>query len=184
MAGQHTQLESECRKTVEHYRKELGKVRSGRASGSILEGITVEYYGSQVPLMQLGLINTPEPRQITVQAYDPSACDAIEKAIHAANLGLNPARDGNLIRINIPPLTEERRKEFIKKLHKTAEDTRVSVRNHRRDAIEILKKREKGKEISSDDLRRAQEEVQKITDRFIAEIDQLLAAKEKEMMEV
>lgn len=177
-------LESKCKGTIEHFKKELGKMRTGRASSGLLEGITVEYYGSQVPLIQLGMINTPEPRLITIQVFDGSAVDAVEKAIKQSELGLNPSRDGSLIRLNIPPLNEERRKELIKKLHKVGEENRVTVRGHRRDAIDVLKKQEKAKEISEDDVRRGQDEIQKITDRYIAEVDAALQAKEKEMLEV
>ena len=177
-------LEDSCKKTIEHFKKELGRMRTGRANGSVLEGIVVEYYGSQVPLIQLGMINTPEPRLITVQVYDQGAVEAIEKAITQSDLGLNPSRDGTLLRMQIPALTEERRKDLIKKLHKTAEENRVVLRNHRRDTLDVLKKQEKDKAISADDLRRGQDQVQKIVDKYIAEIDVLLGSKEKEMLEV
>ena len=144
----------------------------------------VEYYGSQVPLLQLGMINTPEPRLITVQVYDVGAVEAIEKAIMQADIGLTPSRDGSLIRMQIPALTEERRKDLIKKLHKTAEENRVVLRTHRRETLDVLKKQEKDKVISADDLRRGGEQVQKIVDKYIADIDVLLAGKEKEMLEV
>lgn len=184
MSGKFGDLEGKCKKTIEHYKKDLGRVRTGRASTSLLEGIQVDYYGSMVPIIQVGMINAPEPRLITVQVYDNKAVEAVEKAIQQSELGLNPARDGNIIRIAIPALTEDRRKELIKKLHKMAEETKVALRNHRRDSIDLLKKQEKGKEISADDLRRGQDEIQKITDKHIAEIDTLLAGKEKELMEV
>lgn len=184
MSGKFDDLEQKCKKTIEHFKRDMGKMRTGRANSSMLEGVHVDYYGSSVPLIQLGMINAPEPRLLTIQIYDAGAVDAVEKAIRQADLGLNPARDGNLIRINIPPLTEDRRKDLIKKLHKMCEENRVVIRNHRRDSIDILKKDEKDKKLSADDLRRGQEQVQKITDKYIAEIDALLAAKEKEMMEV
>ncbi len=171
-------------KTVEHFKKECGRLRSGRASPNLLEGLTVEYYGSQVPLIQLGMISAPEPRQLMIQVYDRAAVEAVEKAIQAANLGLNPSRDGSILRLNIPPLTEERRRDMVKQLHKLAEENKVGMRNHRRDALEVLKKSEKAKEMSTDDLRRGQDEVQKITDKFIAELETLASQKEKEMMEV
>lgn len=177
-------LEDSSKKTIEHFKKELGRMRTGRANGSVLEGIIVDYYGSQVPLIQLGMINTPEPRLITVQVYDGGAVEAIERAIMQADLGLTPSRDGTLIRMQIPALTEERRKDLIKKLHKTGEENKVVLRTHRRDSLDTLKKQEKDKEISSDDLRRSSEQVQKIIDKYIADIDTLMAAKEKEMMEV
>jgi ribosome recycling factor len=178
------ELEQRCKGTIEHFKKELARTRSGRASTGLLEGIHVDYYGASTPLQSLGLINTPEPRLITIQVYDGGAVDAVEKAIKQSELGLNPAREGNLIRLSIPPLTEDRRKEIIKRLHKVAEENKVAIRGHRREAIDHLKKREKSKEISEDDVRKGQEEVQKVTDRFIAEVDTLLAQKEREMMEV
>ena len=159
-------------------------MRSGRASTALLEGLHVDYYGTSVPLMQLGMVNAPEPRLLTVQIYDRGAVDAVEKAIQSSELGLNPSRDGNLLRIVIPSLTEERRKDLIKKLHKMGEEAKVAIRNHRRDQIDFLKKQEKDKAISEDDLRKASEDVQKVTDKYTSEIDHVLAAKEKEMMEV
>ena len=184
MATVFAALEENSKKTIEHFKKELGRMRTGRATSSMLDGIVVEYYGSQVPLIQLGMVNTPEPRLITVQVYDAGAVEAIEKAIQAAGLGLNPSRDGNLIRLPIPALTEERRKDLIKKLHKQGEENKVVLRNHRREAIDELKKQEKDKQISTDDVRRGQEQIQKIVDKGIADIDVLLQAKEKEMMEI
>ena len=177
-------LKDECDKTIEHFKKEMGRMRTGRANTALLEGINVDYYGSSVPLTQLGLVNAPEPRLVTVQVYDQGAVESVEKAILQSDLGLNPARDGNLIRINIPALTEERRKDLIKKLHKEAEDTRISLRNHRRDANDIYKKKVKDKEMSEDDSRRGQDEVQKVTDTYSKQVDSLLQAKESEMMEV
>lgn len=184
MAGEYAELEKDCKAAIEHAKKELGRLRTGRASTSLLEGIMIEYYGAQVPLIQLGMINSPEPRMLTVQVYDTGAVEAVEKAIRGADLGLNPARDGNLIRVPLPSLTEERRKELAKKLSKLAEETKVGIRNHRRDTIDVLKKKEKAKEMSSDELKRALDEVQKITDRYISEVDVITSAKEKEIMEV
>lgn len=184
MSAQHAQLEKEAKQAIEHLKKEIARLRTGRASASILDGIMVDYYGSSVPLIQLGMINAPEPRLVTVQVYDTSAAESIEKAIRQADLGLNPARDGSLIRVNIPSLTEERRKDMIKKLHKLAEETKVSIRNHRRDTIDGWKGKEKSKEVSADELKRALDEIQKITDRYTAEVDVVISAKEKEMLEV
>jgi ribosome recycling factor len=130
------------------------------------------------------MINVPEPRLITVQVYDGGAVDAVEKAIQAADLGLNPMRDGNLLRIAIPPLTEERRKDLVKKLNKLGEEEKVALRNHRRDANDAVKKQEKDKKITQDDSRKSQEEIQKVTDKFIAEIEQIMKQKEKEIMDV
>lgn len=184
MVDIHAKFRGECEQTAKHFRTELTHLRTGRASTALLETIHVDYYGTSVPLQSLGLIGAPEPRLLTVQVYDKGAVEAVEKAIQSSDLGLNPARDGNLLRIPIPALTEDRRKEMIKKIHRMAEESKVSVRNHRRDQIEHLKKAEKNKELSEDLLKKAQEEVQKITDKYIAEIDQILAAKEKEVMEV
>lgn len=184
MAGHLGAIEDSCKKTIEHFKKDLSKLRTGRASASILEGIHVDYYGTSVPLIQLGLINTPEPRLITIQVYDPGAVDGVEKAIQQSDLGLSPGRDGSLIRLNIPSLTEERRKELVKKLHKMAEECRVTLRSHRRDAIDGLKKKEKDKAISEDEVHKGQEEVQKIIDRHAKEVDLAAAQKEKEIMEV
>jgi len=184
MSTETNELTDKCKKSVEHFKKEAGRLRTGRASASILEGLMVDYYGSMVPLQSLGTVNVPEPRQIMVQVYDRAAVEAIDKAIQGANLGLNPSRDGSIVRINIPPLTEERRRDLVKQLHKMGEEAKVGIRNNRRDVLEILKKKEKAKELSTDDHRRSQEEVQKVTDKYTAEIDGVVTSKEKEMMEV
>lgn len=173
-----------CEKTLEHFKSELGKIRGARASGGMLENIQVDYYGTKVPLIQMGLINTPEPRLITVQVYDASAVDSVEKAIRTSDLGLNPAREGNLIRLNVPSLTEDRRKELIKKLGKLGEDEKVVVRNHRKDCIDALKKMEKDKEITEDELKKGQADVQVVTDKYVAKIDELFKQKEAEILEV
>lgn len=182
--SQFKELKTKSDATIEHFRKELGRMRTGRASTGLLEGLTVDYYGSQVPLMQLGLISTPEARLVTVQVYDSGAVESVDKAIRQSDLGLNPSIEGNLLRINIPALTEERRKDLVKSLHKLAEESKIALRNHRRDMIDILKKQEKAKEISNDDLHRGQDDIQKITDQYIKDIEELLEQKEKEMMEV
>lgn len=184
MAGKYGDLDVKCKKTVEHFKVEISRLRTGRANTSLLEGIHVDYYGSHVPLIQMGMIGAPEPRLLTIQVYDASAVESVEKAILQSELGLNPMREGNLLRIAIPALNEERRKEFVKKLNKLAEENKIVLRNHRRDAIDDLKKQEKDKKISQDDLRRSQDDVQKITDKFIADIEQLSQAKEKEILEV
>jgi ribosome recycling factor len=171
-------------KAVEHVRSEFVKIRTGKATTSLLDGIKVDYFGTPTPLIQLGNISTPDYHTITVQAWDKSALGLIEKAIQAANLGLNPSNDGNIIRVPIPALNEERRKEIVKLVKKFAEDGRVAVRNLRRDSIEHLKKTEKEEHISEDDRKNAEHEVQKLTDKHIKSIDDLLALKEKEIMEV
>lgn len=184
MSSQFDNYKAQCAKALDHYKKELSRLRSGRATPSLLEGLMVDYYGSSVSLQQLGMVSAPEPRMLTIQVYDGGAVESIEKAIQQSDLGLNPSRDGSLIRVIIPALNEERRRDLIKKVHKMAEETRVSLRNLRRDEVEGVKKKVKNKEMSEDDSRRAQEEIQKIVDKFIADVDSAAAAKEKEMMEV
>lgn len=178
------ELQNQFEEVIVHFKKELAKMRTNRANQSLIEDLPVNCYGTMVPLKQLGMINAPEARMLTVQAYDRNTVDAIVKAIHQSEFGFNPATEGNLIRISIPALTEERRKDIVKTLGKTAEEARVSVRSQRHKAIDVLKKRQKDKEISEDDLKKGQEEIQKMTDQFIAEVDKLLAVKEKEIMEI
>ncbi len=184
MADLKLELDQNCKKAVEHFKKDLTKLRSGRATPALLESVVVDYYGSAVPLLQMGLINAPEPRLLTVQVYDASAVEAVEKAIIQANLGFNPSRDGALIRIAIPPLNEERRKQLIKKLHEMGEDAKVAIRSVRRAAMDSVKEQEKKKVISEDQSRKDQESPQKVIDRSIADIDVLCAAKEKDMLEI
>ncbi len=184
MASKFPHLEDNCKKAVEHFKTDVSKLRSGRASASMIETVSVDYYGSLVPMIQMGLINTPEPRLITIQVYDGGAVEAVEKAIMKADLGLSPSRDGNLVRLLIPALTEERRKEVIKKLHKMAEESKIVLRNYRREQIDELKEQEKKKLVSADELKRGQDEIQKILDSYIANIESIVAAKEKDMMEV
>ncbi|MDQ3019615.1 MAG: ribosome recycling factor [Bacteroidota bacterium] len=171
-------------KAVEHVRNELIKIRTGKATTNLLDGIKVDYYGTPTPLIQLGNVSTPDYHTITVQAWDKTAVPLIEKAIIAANLGLNPSNDGTLIRVPIPALNEERRKEIVKLVKKFAEEGKVAVRNIRRDSIEHLKKTEKEEHISEDDRKHAETDVQKLTDKHIKDIEELLAMKEKEIMEV
>jgi ribosome recycling factor len=166
------------------FKYELTKIRTGRASLSLLDGIKVEAYGSPMPLNQVGTMTIPESRQIVIQPWDPQVMSGIEKAILKSDLGLTPVNDGKVIRINIPQLTEERRKELVKIVKRVAEEYRVAVRNHRRDAIDTLKKQKKNKEISEDELFRLQDEAQKETDASIAKIDKVAAEKENEVMEV
>jgi len=171
-------------RSIEAFRKELGKVRTGRASFSLLDGVKVDYYGTPTPLQQVGTLSVPESRLITVTPWDTKMIGPIEKAIQGSGLGLNPASDGKMVRIPIPPLTEERRKELAKMVRKMAEDARVAVRNVRREAIEKLKDREKKKEISEDDVKRGQERIQKETDAHVKKVDEILKSKEQEIMEV
>ncbi len=179
-----TELQKEMEKSVTAFRKDLAKLRTGRASTALLEGVMVDYYGSPTPLNQLASLGAPEPRLLVVQPYDKAALGNIEKAILKTDLGLTPNNDGKLIRIPIPELTEERRKELVKHVKKVAEEFRVSIRNHRRLAIEKLKEIAKSKEITEDDLKHSQDRVQKITDDFIGRIDKVLKTKEDEIMEV
>ena len=171
-------------RSIESFRKELGKIRTGRASFSLLDGVKVDYYGTLTPLQQVGTLSVPESRLITVTPWDAKMIGPIEKAIQAAGLGLNPSSDGKVVRVPIPPLTEERRKELVKLVKKMAEDARVAVRNVRREAIERTKEKEKKKEISEDAMKRGQERIQKETDAFVKKIDDILKAKEQEIMEV
>jgi ribosome recycling factor len=179
-----TQLQKEMDGSVSALRKELTKLRTGRASTSLLEHVIVEYYGANTPLNQLATLSAPEPRLLVVQPFDRSAMGEIEKAILKSDLGLTPNNDGKIIRIPIPALTEERRKELVKHVKKIAEEFRVSLRNHRRVAIEHLKEAEKKKEITADDSKHGHDRVQKITDDFIGRIDKIVKAKEEEVMEV
>ena len=171
-------------KGVDSMKASLQKVRTGRASISLLDGLMVEYYGSMTPINQLANLSAPEPRLLTVQPWDRASMSAVEKAILKSELGLTPSNDGVIIRIPVPPLNEERRRELVKMVKKHAEDYKVEVRNHRRDAIAMLKELEKEKQISQDDAKRGQDDVQALTDDFIKRIDELLALKEKEIMEV
>ncbi|NWH08943.1 MAG: ribosome recycling factor [Alphaproteobacteria bacterium] len=165
-------------------KQEFNGLRTGRASVSLLDPVMVDAYGSAMPINQVGTVNTPEPRMITVQVWDKGLVIPVDKAIRAAGLGVNPQVDGTLIRIPIPPLTEERRKELVKLAHKYAESARVAVRNVRRDGMDALKKMEKDGKIGQDEHKRLEEEVQKITDASIKEIDEALQVKEKEIMQV
>jgi len=178
------ELRKEMERTTAAMRRELARTRTGRASVALLEGISVDYYGTRTPLNQLAGLSAPEPRLLVIQPYDKTALAQIERAILQSDLGLVPVNDGKILRVPIPELTEERRRDLVKHIRKVAEDYRVSVRNHRRDAIDLLKSLEKNKEITEDDLRKAQEKAQEITKTYIERIDQILKAKEDEIMEV
>jgi ribosome recycling factor len=170
-------------KAQEALRRDFTRVRTGRASASILDGIRADYYGQPTALNQMAGISVPEARLIVIQPWDPKSCEAIEKAILKSDLGLTPQSDGKMVRIGIPALTEQRRKDLVKVIRKMAEETKVAVRNARREANEMLKEYKTEGEISEDDARRGQAEVQKLTDDFIAKVDALLAEKEKEILE-
>lgn len=177
-------LKDRMGKSMESLKREYSRLRTGRASISLLDGIRVSYYDTPTPLNQMASLAVPEPRLIVIQPWDKTAIEDIEKAILKSELGLTPMNDGKVIRISIPPLTEERRKELVKVARKMSEENKVSIRNIRRDANEMLKDLKKEKEISEDDLFRSQEEVQKATDQFISQVDELCAAKEKEILEI
>lgn len=176
-------MKSKMEKAIQAYQKELNRLRTGRATPAVLDGIRVDYYGTPTPIQQTASITIPESRLITIQPWDKTMIEPIEKAIQKANLGLSPTNDGKVIRIAIPPLTEERRKELVKIVRKMAEECKITIRNIRREANESLKKFEREKKLSEDDLHRASEEVQKITDAQIEQVDRILEAKQKEIME-
>jgi ribosome recycling factor len=177
-------LHEKMTKTITNLKNELLKIRTGRANPALLDGVKVDYYGSMMPINQVANIATPDARTIVVQPWEQNMVHVIEKAILAANIGLNPQSDGKIIRLPLPALTEERRKELVKFCKKLGEDFKVTLRNERRDANEHLKKLEKEKKMTEDEVKKAQEAVQKKTDEFVAEVDKLIAAKEKEIMSV
>jgi ribosome recycling factor len=179
-----TNAKTRMEKVLSDLQHEMAGVRTGRASVSLLDNVRADYYGTPTPLNQLATLHVPEPTLITVQPWDVSQISVIEKAIRASDLGLNPANDGKVIRVPIPPLTEERRKDLVKKVHHIAEDHRVAMRNIRRDSNESIKKLLKDKLISEDDDRRAHDEVQKMTDGYIQKLDQAVKTKEKEVLEI
>ncbi|KAB2880163.1 ribosome recycling factor [bacterium] len=181
---QYHDTEEKMKKSLEAVRGELSKVRSGRATTTLLDGIKVDYYGTPTPLNQVGNVSAPEARLLTVQPWDKNLIQPIEKAIQMADLGLNPANDGTMIRIPIPSLNEERRKELVKLTKKYAEDGRIAIRNVRREANDHIKKAEKNHDISEDDSKQAHDKVQKMTDSYIKKIDEMVVMKEKEIMEV
>jgi ribosome recycling factor len=178
------QLRTRMEKAVEDFRKELAAIRTGRASVHMLDSVSVDYYGTAMPLNQIAQVHAPEAQLITVQPFDPSSLVTIEKAIRAADLGLNPMNDGKLIRVPVPPLTEERRRDLVKHLHKVLEDHRTAVRNIRRDGNELIKKTLKDKKITEDDERRSLDEIQKLTDDEIKKMEDMGKGKEKEILEI
>lgn len=177
-------IEEKMHKSVDALRVDLASLRAGRATPSLLEKVMVEYYGTPTPVTQVASVTVPEPRMIAIQPWEKNLIKDIEKAIMKSDLGLNPNSDGVCIRLNLPQLTEERRKDLVKVVHKKAEDFRVVVRNLRRDANEAIKKAEKAKEITEDEAKKGTDDVQKITDKIMKEIDAVTANKEKEVMEI
>src|SRR5512132_536119 len=184
MKGTFNQVRTRMDKAVEAFRAELAGLRTGRASVHMLDSVSVDYYGSQMPLNQIATVHAPEPQMITVQPFDPSSLGGIEKAIRTADLGLNPMNDGKLIRVPVPPLTEERRRDMVKHLHKVLEEHRTAVRNIRRDGNDAIKKAMKDKKITEDEEKRALDEIQKLTDDEIKKMEDMSKGKEKEVMEI
>ena len=177
-------LEDSMSKSIKSLQNQLMKVRTGRASANVLDGVVVDYYGSPTPIKQVGQISTPEARLLQIQPFDKSIISEIEKSIINANLGLNPSNDGNFIRIQFPALTEEKRKDLVKQVKKLGEDAKIAIRNSRRDENDAIKKAEKSKQITEDELKKYQDDIQKITDKFVKEIDVLIESKEKELLTV
>lgn len=177
-------LDQHMNKSVDSLKNQLSKVRTGRASANVLDGLSVDYYGSPTPLKQVGQVSTPEARLLQIQPFDKTLISEIERSIINANLGLNPSNDGNLIRIQFPALTEERRKDQVKEIKKLGEEAKVAIRNLRRDGNEEIKKAEKAKTLSEDDSKKFQTEVQNVTDKYVKEVDKIIESKEKEVLTV
>jgi ribosome recycling factor len=180
----NSETNQRMQKAIDSLKKDLLRIRTGRATPALLDGISVDYYGSPMPINQVANISVPDARMIVVQPWEKTMLKEIERAIQTSDLGLNPQNDGNLIRLPLPPLSEERRKDLFKNCKKIGEESKVGIRNIRRDSNEKLKKAEKDKEITQDDAKKAQDEIQKVTDKFIKTVDDLLVQKEKEIMEV
>jgi ribosome recycling factor len=180
----YVQLKTRMEIAVEDFRREMAATRTGRASVHMLDTVSVDYYGAQMPLNQIAQVHAPEPQLITVQPFDPASLPSIEKAIQAADLGLNPMNDGKLIRVPVPALTQERRKDMVKHLHRILEEHRTAIRNIRRDGNDAIKKAMKDKKITEDDEKRAIDEIQKLTDDEIKKMEDMSKAKEKEVMEI
>jgi len=176
-------IKDRMNKAVEHYRHEVSTIRTGRASANILDGVKVDYYGSPTPLNNIAHVTVPEGQLIVIQPFDPGNIEFIEKAIMSSDVGLTPNNDGSVIRLNIPSLTEERRKELVKVVHKMIEEGRVAIRNIRRDANDLLKKSEKEHDLSEDNLRRATDNIQEMTDEHIKNLNQIQEAKEKDILD-
>ncbi len=179
---QKEELTTKMDKALAVLEKDLAGLRAGRASVNLLDPVVIEVYGSKMPLSQVGTVSAPDAKTLTVQVWDKEITKKVEKAIVEANLGLNPASDGQLIRINLPPISEERRKELVKISHKYGENTKIALRNIRRDAMDLVKKNEKDGDISEDDGRRYSDEIQKITDKYIEKTDSMISTREKEIM--
>ncbi len=180
----YPEIEAKMEKRVDGYNSELKTIRAGRANASVLDKIAIDYYGTMTPIQQIGAISSPDPRQLLIQPWDATALKAIEKAINESELGITPQNDGKAIRLNFPPLTEERRKELVKLVKKYTEEAKVQIRNVRRDALDDYKKKKKDGEVTEDDLKGIEKDIQNLTDKYIKEIDNICADKEKEILEV
>ena len=180
----YSHIEEKMQKSIDVLERELAEIRAGRANPKVLDRIQVSYYGAMSPINQVANIAGPEPRMITIQPWDSSLLKEIEKEIQKSDLGINPSNDGKIIRLVFPELTEERRKELVKDIKKLSEDTKIAIRSIRRDGIEEFKAKQKNSEITEDDLKDAEDKIQKITDKFVAEVDSIVSAKEKEIMSV
>ena len=180
----YNEFERRMKKTCEALTAQLATIRAGRANAAVLDQITVDYYGVATPIQQVASIGAPDPRSLLIQPWDASILKGIEKAILASDLGINPQNDGRMIRLVFPPLTEERRKDLVKQTKKYGEESKVAVRNIRRDAIEKFKKQQKASEITEDDYKIAEKDVQKLTDDYVKEVDKIIEAKEKELTEI
>ena len=184
MAGDYDVYETKMMKTLDALQSQFGAVRAGRASAAVLEPIRVDYYGVPTPISQMATVASPDPRTLTIQPWDKTTLKAIEKAILISDLGINPQNDGRIIRLVFPQLTEERRRDLMKLVHKYAEEGKVAVRNIRRDAMEVFKAQKKKSEITEDDLKIVEKDLQELTDKYIKEVDTLAAKKEKELAEI
>lgn len=182
--GKYPEIEEKMNKRVEGFHSELKTIRAGRANASVLDKVAVEYYGTMTPIAQIGSISTPEPRMLVIQPWDQSILGEIEKAINKSEIGIAPQNDGKVIRLNFPPLTEERRKELVKVVKKYSEEAKVQIRNARREAMDDYKKKQKAGEVTEDDLKTIEKDIQNLTDKFIKEVEDITASKEKEILEV
>ncbi len=182
--GKYPEIEEKMERRINGYSGELKTIRAGRANASVLDKIAIDYYGAMTPIQQVGAISSPDPRQLVIQPWDASVLKEIEKAINASEIGITPQNDGKVIRLNFPPLTEERRKELVKTVKKYTEEAKVQIRNARRDALDDYKKKKKDGDVTEDDLKEIEKDIQKLTDKYIKEIDDICAAKEKEILEV
>lgn len=182
--GKYPEIEAKMEKRIDGLVSEFKTIRAGRANASVLDKIAIDYYGTMTPVQQVGSISSPEPRMLVIQPWDASVLSEIEKAINKSDLGISPQNDGKVIRLNFPPLTEERRRELVKMVKKYAEEAKVQIRNVRRDALEMYKKQKKDGEITEDDLKTIEKDVQNMTDKYIKEIDDITSDKEKEITEI